>query len=468
MGHIRFDDDADDEGMSGGAGAPPASTSYAAPAAAALPGPPSTSYAAPAAVALPGPPSILAAAAGGMRLPQCCGSARVDFNFSNPCYVFRVAPNQATGLVAASVSNHTIKLYQPSGPQLSLVGELRGHTGTITDLAFCGTSQPALVMSSSADGSVAAWDVRSGQQTERYQVRGQDVFSFSSLEHVLAAGTTGEVVFWDRRGGKQLAKLDDTHAEDVTQVRFHSSGQVLSGSTDGLIAVHDVSKSFNDDDVFQAAININNSVEEFGLYGADGGRLWVRTGTESMHLWEWLRATNEEVAGGDMQFAEFANARLTASQACAASAAAPMLPQVDYLVGCHYDSPTNQLFLLAGHNDGPIAFLPIVEQQGPQGAMAAAALACPVMALAGGHSSIVRSAQCLEGAGGNGPFCVTGGEDALVCLWTLDGGGAAAAAAADAPLPGPPPLRRVSPGPERQHQQQQEKQAGRNRRPSPY
>lgn len=78
----------------------------------------------------------------------------------------------------------------------------------------------------------------------------------------------------------------------------------------------------------QAAINITNSVEEFGMYGSDGGRLWIRTGTESVHLWEWLRATDEAVPGGDMQFADFAEARNTASQACAASAAASLLPQV--------------------------------------------------------------------------------------------------------------------------------------------
>lgn len=78
----------------------------------------------------------------------------------------------------------------------------------------------------------------------------------------------------------------------------------------------------------QGAININNSVEEFGLYGADGGRLWIRTGTESLHLWEWLRATREELPGGDMPFADWEDARGVAGQACAASAAAAHLPQV--------------------------------------------------------------------------------------------------------------------------------------------
>ncbi|GFR41096.1 hypothetical protein Agub_g1740 [Astrephomene gubernaculifera] len=415
---------------------------------------------------------------GSLRLPQCCGSARVDFNINDPCYVFHTLTNTTGDLVAASVSNNTIKLYQPSGPQLSLVGELRGHSSTITDLAFGGSSQPGIVMSSSADGTVVSWDVRTGQPTETYKVQGQEVFSFSSLGHVLAAGTAGEVRFWDRRTRQQLATLDDTHAEDVTQVRFHESGRILSGSTDGLIAVHDVSKSFIDDDVFQAAINVNNSVEEFGLYGTDGGKLWIRTGTESVLLWEWLRGTDEEVPGGDMQFAEFSDARGTCAQACAASAAASLLPEVDYLVGCHYDRPTNQLFMLAGHNDGPVAFLPVLEQQGPHGAMTAAALATPVVALAGGHSSIVRSVHCM-GDGNSGPFGVTGGEDGLVCMWTLDPSLLAAASASN-PTAAPPgsatavqaaggqgtSQTQPSGGPERQHKYA--KKRGKNRRPSPY
>lgn len=74
------------------------------------------------------------------------------------------------------------------------------------------------------------------------------------MENVLAAGSNGVVMFWDRRAGsKPLAQLDDTHMDDVTCVRFHPSGRVLSASVDGLIAVHDVSKSFNDDDVFMVS-----------------------------------------------------------------------------------------------------------------------------------------------------------------------------------------------------------------------
>lgn len=69
----------------------------------------------------------------------------------------------------------------------------------------------------------------------RFQVRGQEVLSFSVLEHVVGAGSTGEMVFWDRRTaggggyGKVLGRLDDTHAEDVTQVGVTAGRQSRRG-----------------------------------------------------------------------------------------------------------------------------------------------------------------------------------------------------------------------------------------------
>lgn len=118
----------------------------------------------------------------------------------------------------------------------------------------------------------------------------------------------------------------------TAQVKFHSSGRVISASTDGLVAVHDVSKSFDDDDCFEAALNLGTSVEELGLYGnASLERMWLRTGTESLHLWEWMKAAQEEPEGavaGSMAFADFIEARNVAAQAAAMTEAATMFEQV--------------------------------------------------------------------------------------------------------------------------------------------
>ncbi|KAF5837535.1 WD40-repeat-containing domain protein [Dunaliella salina] len=328
--------------------------------------------------------------------PWCCFSVKTDFN-SDPHYVFKAVLQPSNRVVAASTSSGLIKLYDAqAGTQLNHVGDLRGHTDTITDVAFAAADSPGLVHSSSTDGTVRGWDMRAGQE-----------------------------------------------------VRFHPSTRcVASGSIDGLVAVHDTCKPLTNDEAFVAAINVGTSVEELGMYGARDERLWVRTGTETLHLWEWGRAVTESAEGGEGAFAEFLEARDTATGAAAAAAAAasaaaggaspspadggaggctnPSLSPsnafrhgVEYLVGCHYDAPSQQLMLVAGR-DGTVGFWPLLEQQAAGGgALVGAEVQPPVMALQGAHSGVVRSVQCYDSQQGPA-FCITGGEDAQICLWSLN------------------------------------------------
>ena len=47
----------------------------------------------------------------------------------------------------------------------------------------------------------------------------------------------------------------------------------------------------------QAALNIDNSVSRIGLYGSQNEKLWCLSHTETLHLWEWVAACDEESAG---------------------------------------------------------------------------------------------------------------------------------------------------------------------------
>lgn len=121
-----------------------------------------------------------------------------------------------------------------------------------------------------------------------------------------------------------------------------------------------------------------------------------------------------------MAFADLPMAREAAAQAAAGSSAAQLFPQLDYLVGCHWDEPSSQLLLVAGTNEGTVGFFPTLEQQAAAGQLPAGAnlLLAPAVCLHGGHSDVVRSAQVVQGCP-QGLFCVTGGEDAKVALWAL-------------------------------------------------
>ncbi|KAI8022840.1 WD repeat-containing protein GTS1 [Camellia lanceoleosa] len=59
-----------------------------------------------------------------------------------------------------------------------------------------------------------------------------------------------KIFFWDWRTKKQVACLEESHMEDVTQVHFVPDHQnkLVSASVDGLICLFDTSASINDDD----------------------------------------------------------------------------------------------------------------------------------------------------------------------------------------------------------------------------
>jgi len=102
-----------------------------------------------------------------MLRPFCCFSVKTDFD-SDPHYVFKAVLHPGSRAVAASTSSCLIKLYDAAaGTQLSHVGDLNGHTDTITDVAFAAADNPGLVHTSSKDGTVRGWDMRAGQEVEQ-------------------------------------------------------------------------------------------------------------------------------------------------------------------------------------------------------------------------------------------------------------------------------------------------------------
>ena len=102
---------------------------------------------------------------------QTLTSLRVDFDFSNPCYVLKLASNASyktsTPLLAAALSNNVIKVYQHSSADLKHVVDLNGHTGVITDVSIPLPLSPNLIVSSSLDGTVRCWDGNSPDCCER-------------------------------------------------------------------------------------------------------------------------------------------------------------------------------------------------------------------------------------------------------------------------------------------------------------
>lgn len=339
---------------------------------------------------------------------------------------------------------------------------------------------------------------------------------------------------------RPVTSFDDTHAQDVAQVAFHPVHRsiLVSGSEDGLIAVFDTAPQLgegsdclgstpqriasagmqpvaaaldaacarrcgpqsqpltthcflpcppvpapaDEDEGFKAALNIDTSVAKLGFYGQQGERLWARSGVESLHLWEWAAACNDEAAGvraglgrlgrlqgvlqtcvachfrwlteqipaaprcmqlhhssqqgppaahlpppagGNGALGEALNAR---EQLTAAAAACPvgqaLAPGLDYLIGCEYNAAANQLWLLAGNNGGAVGFYPVIEPPAgtvQQQQQQAGAQPAPLF----GHpqaallgGSHTDVVRSVLWPGAAGSLCLTGGEDSKICVWS--------------------------------------------------
>jgi WD40 repeat protein len=334
-------------------------------------------------------------------------------------YILKVTYRHSDGMIAASTSKNVVKILHSQGGHAVPLTDLC-HGGRISDINFIhGVSN--MLHSSCADGFIRGFDVNrtpSSNPSEQFQLPNrQEALSFDVLDNLIVAGGQGEVVFFDRRSAvSPLSVLEDTHQEDVTSVLLHPTfHHVISASTDGLIAVHNINPASggpsavaNDDDSFVAALNPGCSIEQCDFYGPQSEKLWIRTGNETLVLWDWHAATQEELPGGNEALATFDEARQ--DSAAAAGQVASLFEEVHYLMGCSYDSGSNQLSLIAGTTEGNVGLWPIKER-----GETPAAILHPAVAFHGAHTDIVRS-LCPNGPAGHQRY-ITGGEDGLICLW---------------------------------------------------
>ncbi|GJP53735.1 hypothetical protein CLOM_g13825 [Closterium sp. NIES-68] len=203
-----------------------------------------------------------ASGCGSSRVPPAfCGqrlkparTIRVGGSSADPDYVLQTAVSPISPLLAVSTSAPAIKSFDvASGASLGDVAPR--HPGTVTDLGFAeaafGGAGPGreVLLSSSSESAVYAWDARARSQAGVFPAYGGagELWSCSggggSTGHLLAAGGNSQILLWDMRSCRLLGRLEDAHTEDVTQVRFHPLHRtaLISASLDGLICRFDLS-----------------------------------------------------------------------------------------------------------------------------------------------------------------------------------------------------------------------------------
>ncbi|RAL42111.1 hypothetical protein DM860_011894 [Cuscuta australis] len=337
----------------------------------------------------------------------------VQTNFGDD-YVFEIAPKEDWTSMAVSLSTNAVKFYSQASGQF--LGECRGHSSTINHISF-GASGPMehILHSCSSDGTFRAWDTRTFQQVSCMNAGpSQEIFSFSfggAADNLFAAGCKSQIIIWDWRTQKMVACLDESHMEDVTQVRFIPGHQnkLLSASVDGLMCLFDTSGDINEDDHLASVFNVGTSIGKVGFFGQRNEKLWCLTHIETLSVWDWK---DERVE------ATFEDARSLASKNW-------NLDEVDYFVDCHYSVEGDRLWAVGGTNAGTLGYFPI-DYNKNKGTYT---MEAPEVVLQGGHEDVVRSvvpmsSRLSPGGGGisqnEGIFGWSGGEDGRLCCWLSD------------------------------------------------
>jgi len=326
-------------------------------------------------------------------------------------------------MVAAAISSPgALKVFTVASARgFSLVAQVQ--LGKITSV---GLVQPAgLVLGTSEDGTVAAWDVRVPTR-EAFRVGPTDegaIWSADMAGNTLVSGAaSGAVLVYDVRklGGPRLF-LEDTHGDLVTGCTLTPQGGLpvsggppsawdksenvlLTCSVDGQIAVSDLSET-DPDECFKACTNTSDSLDEMGLFGPGLGQVWARSDTFALHMWDWRDALREDDGGGaaavSVPEARDMMTRATESSGVLEAGA------VEYMLGCRWDGTS--LWALGG-NEGGFVGMARLAGQGQLGPV-------ETVLTPGGHQGGVRRAVFVESDAGQPWLCVTGGEDGHLCLW---------------------------------------------------
>lgn len=217
--------------------------------------------------------------------------------------------------VAAAVSDNSVTLLKRE--TLEKVCSFKPHQECITGLKFS-PSNSSILWTSSSEGCVKMWDVRSLECEMEFQGKSEksavskpiNCFDISCNERILCGGTElvdegAFLLFWDIRGDKVLGSYWESHTDDITQVKFNpkQADIMATAATDGLINVFDISQN-TEDDALTYCMNAEVTVGKLSWSSQNGRyeRLSGITDIESLQYWDIKEAaplhkySREEVA----------------------------------------------------------------------------------------------------------------------------------------------------------------------------
>lgn len=175
----------------------------------------------------------------------------------------RAVSSHATDPNLVLTCGKTVKVWDLRGPKEAVM-ELRDSSDLCPDLSCLAASRAGLV------------------------VAGTDQHQLDSF-----------LLFWDLKGGGEpLGGYWSVHSDDITSLQFHPDNQhrLLTGSTDGLVNILDLSKTEEE----EALLSSYNSLDSVAGARWRGEEVVVRTHTEAIQTWSPSTSSHHTLTRADM------------------------------------------------------------------------------------------------------------------------------------------------------------------------
>ncbi|CAH1164297.1 unnamed protein product [Phaedon cochleariae] len=215
-------------------------------------------------------------------------------------YILHVDATRESDPNIATASRESCMVYKLEGTQVAQIADYIDHTNIIDCRFSSGNSN--LLYTGSSDGSIRLWDLRTPKNSSLNFVdntvendkdkKSFSCFDVSSNDRLLTVGTNvfeGDafLLFWDTRNQKLMGGYWDSHTDDITQVKFHPEdmNKLMSGSTDGLINIYDLTQT-KEDDALTDTLNSESSIDQLMWFSKNRNYgISCMTHTFDLQLW---------------------------------------------------------------------------------------------------------------------------------------------------------------------------------------
>lgn len=331
-------------------------------------------------------------------------SCAKELQISEKEYVLALAPVEARNSVAAALSDNSILLIAHDLSSSSKVVQ-KSHDRVVGMKAF-----DASTVITWGDDGVKLWDLRAQNGDPNKPLlwlkqgtlgpivscdfRGNVVVGGSEL-----VGTDAGICLWDvqkpKADGMPFIEFPDVHNDDVTELRFHPTRDniVVSGSTDGLVNVYDITET-DQDEVVKQVFNHDSSIHCAGFTSTN--RVYVISHMETLSIYEMDFEKEDDVAREPLEFGD-----------------------VREKFGCEYVADIVPGYVISGSNNadtyapGQVQLLPFRNETVTYEDEAAG-----VVTLQDAHGAEVVRTVLLDAPK---DAVYTGGEDGYVRLWNVPG-----------------------------------------------